>query len=448
MKFNVKVTPERRKDKSGELFNKNIPLFADIRFAGIRVFYFTGYRVNVNWDNPSKGNWDLTKEEMKKNSSGMEGKRIVQYNDINNRIRAIKAELELFFQGTNTASKEAVIALLDITCKKSIQKVEQDDSTGFLNLFEHYLAVINISDVRKRNIRSTLNHWKGYAKKRGIQIVFEIITADLLRDFELFLSAESTKPKKKADGTVEMIPAPKGVNTIHKTMAMTRAFWNFAEGELNRNGIIIPSPFGKKGYKIPSEVYGDPIYISTEERNCLFNSSLTSERLQKVRDIFVFQCLIGARVGDLCKLTKANIQGNVLSYIPRKTKDDKPVTVLVPLSKKAVEILNKYDIPDGRLLPFITDQRYNVYLKELFKEVGLTRMVTRINPTTGEPEQMSIADIANSHMARKTFIGNLYGKVDTGIISSMSGHVEGSKSFARYRVASPDLQRQAIDLID
>jgi len=82
------------------------------------------------------------------------------------------------------------------------------------------------------------------------------------------------------------------------------------------------------------------------------------------------------------------------------------------------------------------------------REVELTREVTRINPTTGEPEQISLADVASSHLARRTFIGNLYGKVDTGIIISMSGHAEGTRSFKRYRVASPELQKKAIDLID
>jgi hypothetical protein len=51
-------------------------------------------------------------------------------------------------------------------------------------------------------------------------------------------------------------------------------------------------------------------------------------------------------------------------------------------------------------------------------------------------------------MARRAFIGNLYGKVDSGIISSMSGHIQGSKAFTRYYDVSTELQQQAINLID
>ena len=50
-------------------------------------------------------------------------------------------------------------------------------------------------------------------------------------------------------------------------------------------------------------------------------------------------------------------------------------------------------------------------------------------------------------MARRTFIGNLYNKVpDPNLIGSMSGHVEGSKAFARYRAISDEQKIKLIDL--
>jgi len=439
MKYSVKIAPEKRKNKDGQIITENVPLFAEICFAGNRMYYFTGYRIN-------KDNFNADTQQIKKNSSGKEGKRIVQYNIINDRLKKIKAELEIFFQKTNKASKNDIVKLLDDACKKAVTENTQEEDLGFFTLFEKYLKVSELSKVRKKNINSTLNHWRRFESSRKIKIRIDNVSVDLLRDFEKYLREESTRPK--AWNKDEQIPSPKGVNSIHTIMVMTRAFFNFAIKELKQKQVSINYPFGPEGYEVPSEVYGNPIYITKEERNTLFDAKLSSERLKRVRDIFAFQCLIGVRVGDLCKLTKLNIQDNVLSYIPRKTKDGKPVTVNVPLSKNALEILSRYDLPDGRLLPFITDQRYNDYLKEVFREVGLTRTVTRINPTTGEPEQISLADIASSHMARRTFIGNLYGKVDTGIISSMSGHAEGSRSFTRYRVASPELQRKAIELID
>ena len=400
-----------REDKSGRLITENVPIFADIRFAGTRMFYFTGYRMDADKFNSED-------QRAKKNSTGYEGKRPVQYNDINRRLKAITAALELFFQGTETANKDQVISLLNDVCKKVVTPEPEADNVGFFALFEKYHKVSNLSEGRKKHILSTMNHWKRFEAARGLKITFESITVDLLRDFENYLQNESKRPK--ARNSKKFVISPKGKNTIHAVIALTRTFWNFARKELKLKGVEIHYPFGGGGYQVPGETYGQPVYITADERNILFDASIESERLQRVRDIFVFQCLVGARVGDLCKLTKANIQNNTITYIPRKTKDGKPVSVSIPLHPKALEILIRYNLPDGRLLPFITDQRYNDYLKELFREVGINRIVTRLNPTTGEPEQVPICDIVSSHMARRAFVGNLYGKVDNGIISSLS----------------------------
>jgi integrase len=449
MKHNVTFKLDLRKDSSGGWIEKNLPINAKISFAGDRLNYYTGFRIDKN-------NWqqgDIKKpmpgdQQAKKNTSAFEGKRKVSYSDINNRLKKIKAELELYFQSTTVATKQEIINLLDEVCNKALPvTIGLPETSDFFSMFDKFLKVREFSYDRTKHFKSVYNQWKRYEEKRKIKITFETVTVDILRDFEKYLKEESTKPRSTRKPEKQVI-SPKGKNTIHKIIAMTRAFWNFAKKELKQQGIVINYPFGKDGYQVPGDTYGAPIYITKEERNILYNAVLDSERLQRVRDIFVFQCLIGARVGDLCKLTKANVQNGILTYIPRKTKDGKPVRVTVPLSNNAMEILNRYDFPDGRLLPFITDQRYNSYLKELFRKVEINRIVTRLNPTTGEPEQVSLADIASSHMARRAFIGNLYGKVDSGIISSMSGHIKGSKAFTRYYDVSIELQQQAIKLID
>jgi integrase len=448
MKHNVIFKLDRRNDGKGGLVEKNVPINAKISFAGDRLNYYTGYRIDAN-------NWqqgELKKpmpgdQQAKKNTSAFEGKRKVSYSDVNSRLKKIKAELELYFQGTNAASKNDIVILLDKACNKALPVSIEPEKSDFFTMFEKFLKVREFSYDRTKHFKSVFNQWKRYEEKRKIKITFDIVTVDILRDFEKYLKEESTKPKATRKPAKQVI-SPKGKNTIHKIIAMTRAFWNFAKKDLKQNGIEINYPFGKDGYQVPGDTYGVPIYITKEERNSLYNAVIDSERLQRVRDIFVFQCLIGARVGDLCKLTKANIQNGILTYIPRKTKDGKPVAVTVPLSNNALEILSRYDYPDGRLLPFITDQRYNTYLKELFRKVEINRIVTRLNPTTGEPEQVKLSDIASSHMARRAFIGNLYGKVDSGIISSMSGHIQGSKAFTRYYNISQELQVKAINLID
>ncbi len=69
------------------------------------------------------------------------------------------------------------------------------------------------------------------------------------------------------------------------------------------------------------------------------------------------------------------------------------------------------------LLPFISPQKYNDAIKKIFTRCGITRIVTVLNPTTGNEEKRPINEIASSHLARRTFIGNIYKGVKKTILS-------------------------------
>lgn len=225
----------------------------------------------------------------------------------------------------------------------------------------------------------------------------------------------------------------RGDNTIVKLAKKLKAFfvWLY-DSDKTKN-----RPFD--GIKIGTEKFGTPYYITIEERNMIADFDFSGcKSLEAQRDIFVFQCFVGCRVGDLIKLTYDNVIDGVLVYAPHKTKDEGEQTLQarVPLHPKAVELLEKYkgSVPDGRLFPFITPQKYNEAIKAIFTKVGITRNVVVRNPKSGENEIKPINEIASSHLARRTFVGNAYFKVsDPNIIGKMSGHVEGSKAFSRYR---------------
>lgn len=101
------------------------------------------------------------------------------------------------------------------------------------------------------------------------------------------------------------------------------------------------------------------------------------------------------------------------------------------------------------MLPFISEQKYNQAIKEAFKLAGLDRIVTVLNPLTRESEQKYLYEVATTHMARKTFIGNMYKKVkDPDLVSSVSGHKEGSKAFRRYREIDDEMKQELVHLLD
>lgn len=99
----------------------------------------------------------------------------------------------------------------------------------------------------------------------------------------------------------------------------------------------------------------------------------------------------------------------------------------------------------GRLFPFISTQGYNDSIKRVLRKCGITRKVNIRNSLTGENEMRPICDVASSHMARRTFVGNAYKQVkDQSIVSKMSGHAEGSKAFSRYRDIDDDTLAEVI----
>ena len=79
----------------------------------------------------------------------------------------------------------------------------------------------------------------------------------------------------------------------------------------------------------------------------------------------------------------------------------------------------------------------------------MTRNVVVRNSLTGEQEIRPINEIASSHMARRTFVGNIYKKFkDQSLVSELSGHAPGSRAFARYREVDEEMKREMVSALD
>lgn len=332
--------------------------------------------------------------------------------------------------------------------------IEEDISKTFFDVFDAYIDSYRGTERMKQHYRSVKRIFQRFelfkrTTEKSFTITFENLNTNILRDFEVFIQEEH-KLFEKYPGIYKAVPdsrPPKqrGRNRTNKIFRYIRTVVRWA---IEENLTTIHS-FPK--FKIKEDVYGTPIYISIEERNHLYNFDLsTNSELAIQRDIFVFQCLIGCRVGDLNKMEKSSLINGAIEYIARKTKDEQPITVRVPLNSVSKEIIERYSNASGeRLLPFISEHKYRTAIKEMFKITGLTRMVTIINPTTGNEEKRPLNEIAATHIARKTFIGNLYKKVkDPNLVGALSGHKEGSRAFARYREIDDEIKNDLVKRLE
>ena len=334
---------------------------------------------------------------------------------------------------------------------------KRDPQKEFFDTFEHFVSIQKISISRVRHYNVIIRALKRFAIYSAQEVSFATLSSDLLRKFSKFLENEHKfvvegkdgKPcikdplYKKAYKSVPecRFPKQRGQNSIIGTMSRFHTFvrWSIKRGYMNRD------PYDD--YVIGTAIYGTPFYLTKEERNQLYQAKFPDNPgLDVQRDIFVFQCFIGCRVGDLMKLTKANVINGAIEYVPRKTKEGRPYTVRVPLSPTALEILERYkDQPDGRLLPFICEQDYNRDIKKMIKLAGIDRVVTTLNTITREEEKHPIWEVASSHMARRVLVGNLYKEVkDPNLIAKISGHVENSRAFSRYRDIDEEMAKEVI----
>lgn len=360
--------------------------------------------------------------------------------------------------------------------RKSVAPTEE----SFFDVMGKYLSTHKLSVARQKNfkvIMRSLRRFELFKKKeghRGFKMSFVNLSVDMLHQIEDFLGNEkdaflkypdiyeeipySTKvavktPKRKRPPRLDEngneipkgMPKPRGQNSVADMMLRFRSFIIWA----NDNGYTSNNPF--KHFTIGEIVYGTPIYITNRERNRLLETDLSDNKeLETQRDIFVFQCLIGCRVSDLYKMTYKSIIDGAIEYIPRKTKEDRAITVRVPLNDTAKRLITKYqDYERGSLFPFNTEQDYNRKIKEAFKRAGLDRMVTVLDQQTREEIQKPLYEVASSHMARRSFIGNIYKKVkDPNLVGALSGHKEGSKVFARYRTIDDDMKKELIGMLE
>ena len=126
-----------------------------------------------------------------------------------------------------------------------------------------------------------------------------------------------------------------------------------------RNDLIKNNPF--IGYKIDKQVK-DVLFLTEEEVQRIKDKKLPTFRLERVRDLFLFQCYTALSFCDMAVLEPTDFHSNEegIQYL-RKRRKKTGVEFFVVLLPEALDIAKKYDYH----LPLISNERYNSYLKEL-----------------------------------------------------------------------------------
>ena len=183
------------------------------------------------------------------------------------------------------------------------------------------------------------------------------------------------------------------------------------------------------------EKEGSIIHLTYPELQQLTNFQFENDKYRKVRDFYCFGCLIGARYSDLKRLTKDNLSEGKLKFTTQKTNID----IVIPVFPELQTIINRY--PElGRLLPKISNQKANKYIKKACELAGIntpTEYKTFVKNTTVKEFKPKF-ELIGSHTARKTFVCLAHARgIDLKTIMDITG-IQDQQTLKRYLDVSID----------
>lgn len=142
-------------------------------------------------------------------------------------------------------------------------------------------------------------------------------------------------------------------------------------------------------------------YLNDDELTRLRTCEIKNERVEKIRDLFVFQCFTGLSYIDLARF---NYETDVENWNGKSclvdTRQKNGEIYYIQLLKPALEVLKKYNYQ----LPIVSNAKYNLFLKDVAEYAGINKNLT-------------------THMARHTFaVWSLRNGANIEVVAKMLGH--------------------------
>lgn len=331
--------------------------------------------------------WDSINKKAKGNTR--------EAKEINNYINLVQSRLFNIYQDLKYKGE-----LITPQLVKTLYNGENINSKSLLELLEYHNRKIEktLAPGTIRNFGITENYVNRFLKQKlkTTDVNLNQLNYKFISDLEMFLVNYYQKGH----------PGAMSHNTVMKHLQRLRKIVNLAY----QLEWIEKDPFIR--WK-PTFEQKQRDFLGQNELNNLETYHFPIDRLDRVRDLFVFSCYTGISYSDIMGLTKNNLITGMdgKSWIATKRLKTK-TTVRVPLLEPAQKILDKYEshpvtMHSGTLLPKITNEKTNLYLKEIADAVGIKKNLT-------------------FHMARHTFATTvtLSNGVPIEMVSKLLGHTK------------------------
>ena len=422
IKRNIIFTLESRK-KDGVLITENVPIRMRVNFASKRIEFTTGYRID-------SAKWDADKQRVK---NGCSNKLKQSASEINASLLEYYTEIQAIFKKfeveeampTPEQIKEAFNALHKPASEepKTKEKVLPCD---FFQVFDDF-----VEDCGRQNDWTDSTYEKFAAVKNHLTnfregLTFEFFDERGLNDYVGYL-----RDVKEMRNT-----------TIGKQLSFLKWFlrWAFKKGVHQNNAYDSYKPKLKSTQK-------KIIFLTWDELNRLREFKIPSNKqaLERVRDVFLFQCFTGLRYSDVFNLRRSDIKGDHIEVTTVKTSD----SLIIELNKHSKAILDKYKnvvFEDDKVLPVITNQKMNDYLKELAELAGIDEPVRQTYYRGNEriDEVTPKYALLGTHAGRRTFICNALALgIPPQVVMKWTGHSD-YKAMKPYIDIADDIKANAM----
>ena len=422
IKRNIIFTLESRK-KDGVLITENVPIRMRVNFASKRIEFTTGYRIDAS-------KWDADKQRVK---NGCSNKLKQSASEINASLLEYYTEIQSIFKRfevedvmpTPEQIKKAFNALHKPVSEEPKPKKEALPC-DFFQVFDDFVEDCgrqnNWTDSTFEKFAAVKNHLTNF--REGL--TFEFFDERGLNDYVGYL-----RDVKEMRNT-----------TIGKQLSFLKWFlrWAFKKGVHQNNAYDSYKPKLKSTQK-------KIIFLTWDELNRLREFKIPSNKqaVERVRDVFLFQCFTGLRYSDVFNLRRSDIKDDHIEVTTVKTSD----SLIIELNNYSKAILDKYKdvaFEDNKVLPVITNQKMNDYLKELAEMAGIDEPIRQTYYKGNEriDEVTPKYALLGTHAGRRTFICNALALgIPPQVVMKWTGHSD-YKAMKPYIDIADDIKANAM----
>ncbi len=350
-----------------------------IKWDGNIVAFSLGYKIEPN-------KWSLETQRCKNNTT--HGKKKISANVINRRIQEYQNACEEIFAEHNLnktiPSKEEFRDLFNQKIGRSAKS--QNKSSNFFEVFDLFIEEESTKNQWQLETFTKFRTIRKHLSNFDINLSFETLNEDRLVQYQLFL--QDTLSYRNS--------------TLLKHISFVKWFlrWAFKRGYNANNAFETFTP-KVKTTKAPV------IFLNAEEINKVKALLIPKNReaLEKVRDIFLFQCFTGLRYSDVTQLRVGDIKDGQIVLTTIKTYD----SLNIDLNNHSKDIIKKYSEgkdKTAKVLPTISNQKMNDYLKELMELAGIDEPIRLVYFKGNKRIEKVVPKYAliTTHVGRKTFI--------------------------------------------